>query len=134
MTNEDFVFNRTYWVSYSLAPSSRYCISGVLELYSWFLNKGAIFDSFGEFFQAGLQNLLGQVITFNTIYTKIEENIEANNTKELYYWYGRFLILFIDFEPIAMDPTLDSGFNNDIFLASALPAASVAPTLKQSSI
>ena len=119
-----------------MAPSSRYCVNGLLEFYTWGLDKRALFGSFGDVFQAGLQNLLGQVITFNTLYSKIEEAMEANNTKELYYWYGRFLILFIDFEPIAMDPTgLDTGFNDDLFLAADVPMSSLMQEtrVKQSS-
>ena len=54
MTNQDYVFNTTYWISYSLAPSSRYCVNGLLEFYTWGLDKRALFGSFGDVFQAGL--------------------------------------------------------------------------------
>lgn len=36
----------------------------------------------------------------NSLFKKLEEATEAGNEKEVYYWYGRFAILFIDFEPI----------------------------------
>ena len=133
MTNQDYVFNTTEWISYSLAPSSRYCVTGVLEFYTWGLNKFNLFDSFGDVFAAWLQNLLGNVITFNTLYSKIEEALEAGNKKEIYYWYGRFITLFINFEPIVQDPADDfnsGGFQDDIFLAT-IPAASLAIAANQ---
>jgi len=30
MTTKDYVFNTTSWISYDLAPSSRYCFSSTL--------------------------------------------------------------------------------------------------------
>lgn len=44
-----------------------------LEMYSWGVLKTTQFDSFGELFAAWLQSLLGNVITFNSLYKKIEE-------------------------------------------------------------
>lgn len=64
MTEKDYVFNTTEWISYDLAPSSRYCTSSILEMYSWGLHKGDQFDSMGDAFSAWLQNILGNVITF----------------------------------------------------------------------
>lgn len=58
------------------------------------------------------------MITFNSLYKKIEEAEAAGNTREVYYWYGRFTILFIDFEPIADDEAdFDTDFDDDVFLA-----------------
>ena len=54
MTSEDYIFNTTYWISYDLAPSSRYCTMGTLEMYTWFLFKKTQFDSFGDVFAAWL--------------------------------------------------------------------------------
>ncbi len=107
-------------------------MTGVLELYTWFLMKMNLFDTFSSVFQAWLQNLLGNVITFNTLYSKIEEAIEAGNRKEIYYWYGRFITLFINFEPIVSDPAddFDGGFQDDIFLAT-VPAATLGLAASQ---
>lgn len=73
MTRNDYVFNTTHWISYELAPASRYCVSTGLESYLWGLRKSELFDTFGDVFQGWLQNLLGNVITFNSLYKKIEE-------------------------------------------------------------
>ena len=123
-TTEDYVFNTTEWISFSLAPSSSACFKTGLEGFSWFINKQSQFDAFGDIFAAWLQNLLGNVITFNSLYKKIEEATEAENTKEIYFWYGRFAILFIDFEPLVDEDidTLDDefGFDED-FMSTDVP-------------
>jgi len=87
-----------------------------LEVYSWVLVKNDQFDSLGDVFAAWLQNLLGNVITFNSLYKKIEEAEEAGNFREVYYWYGRFFTLFINFDPIEEDNIDDlDGLDDDSF-------------------
>jgi len=39
MTNKEYIFNTTTWISYDLAPSSRYCMSATLEFYAFGLFK-----------------------------------------------------------------------------------------------
>lgn len=107
-----------------MAPSSLHCFKTGLEGFSWFLAKQSQFDAFGDIFAAWLQNLLGNVITFNSLYKKIEEATEAENTKEIYFWYGRFTILFIDFEPLVEEDidTLDDEFGfDDDFISTDVP-------------
>ena len=127
MTTEDYLFNITEWISYDLAPSSRYCIMTGIEAYGFVLTKQEQFDSFSDVFQAWLQSLLGNVITFNNLYGKIEEAIAAENKKEMYYWYGRFATLFINFDPIETDAVdLNDGFDEQFLLTSSAGAAFVA--------
>ena len=64
MTTKDYVFNTTEWISDDLAPSSRYCVGSLLEIYSYVLFKQTQFPTWGDVFAAWLQNLLGNVITF----------------------------------------------------------------------
>ena len=123
-SNQEYVFNTTEWISYSLAPSSLHCFRTSLEGFSWFLAKQSQFSAFGDIFAAWLQSLLGNVITFNSLYKKIEEATEAGNTKEIYFWYGRFAILFIDFQPLVEDDidSLDDEFGfDDNFMATDVP-------------
>lgn len=70
-SSQEKLYNITHWTSYSLAPSSRYCVTSGLELYVWGLNKSQQFESFSDVFAAWLQNLLGNVLTFNQLYEKI---------------------------------------------------------------
>ena len=139
-TRQEYIFNTTEWISYSLAPSSLHCFKTSLEGFSWYLYKKSQFTAFGDIFAAWLQNLLGNVITFNSLYKKIEEATEAENTKEIYFWYGRFAILFIDFEPLVEDDidSLDDEFGfDDNFMATEVPlveAQSNHKMLRESSV
>jgi hypothetical protein len=84
----------------------------------WALRKNEQFDTWGDVFAAWLQNLLGNVITFQKLHDKIKEAEEAENAREMYYWYGRFWTLFINFEPIEEDTFEDEEFEqrgNDFF-------------------
>lgn len=50
-----------------------------LEGYAWGLEKAGLYEGFVEGFLAWLQNLLGNVITFNALYNKIVEATRAGN-------------------------------------------------------
>lgn len=58
--------------------------------------------------------MLGNVITFNAIYEKINDAVEADDVIAQLYWYGRIANLFIDFEPIPVD---DLELDDDLYLA-----------------
>jgi hypothetical protein len=111
VTTKEKVFNYTSWISYDLAPSSRYCFTTTLQMYVWYLHKSTQFETWGDIFAAWLQNLLGNVITFNKLKNKIKIADEEDNFREQYYWYGRFATLFINFEPIKDDAFEDEEFN-----------------------
>ena len=111
MTDKEYIFETTEWISYDLAPSSRYCMSTIMDGYSWGLRKSEQFNSWGDVFEAWLQSLLGNVITFQKLYDKIKESSDLENPRESFYWYGRFSTLFINFEPIE-EEHLD-GFDDD---------------------
>ena len=81
-------------------------------------------------FAAWLQNLLGNVITFNKLYEKIEEAKEAGNMREIYYWYGRFATLFINFDPIEEDPFEDG---DDADFSEILLFADIEPSMERQS-
>jgi len=54
MTEKDYVFDTTEWISYDLAPSSRYCMDTIMDGYVWGLRKSEVFDSWGDVFEAWL--------------------------------------------------------------------------------
>ena len=100
---ESYIFNTTYWISYSLGPASRYCFMVGLEGYYWGWTKVEIYDGFVDGFLAWLENLLGNVITFNALYNKITDAADSDNLREQVYWYGRLCTLIINFDPIPED-------------------------------
>ena len=103
-TNIEYeIFNTTEWISYDLAPSSRYCFMWGLEIYTWVLIKMEQFHGFGDAFVAWLQNLLSNAVTFQKLYNKVAEANDTQNWREAFFWYGRFTTLFINFDPIPED-------------------------------
>lgn len=61
------IFDSAHWISYSLAPGSRYCFMTSLESVMFVQHKTTQFDGFGELLPAWLQNLMGNIITLNAI-------------------------------------------------------------------
>jgi hypothetical protein len=52
---------------------------------------------------AWLQNLLGNIITLNSIQAKIEDAKILNDFVASYYWYGRLVNILMIFEPVEVD-------------------------------
>ena len=101
-----YVFDVTRWISYTLAPSTRYCYMVGLEGWRWVRVKGEQFPKgFDSWFPAWLQDLFGNVMTVNAIRLKLEKANEEVPPDRIaaFYWYGRLFDIAINFEPIDMD-------------------------------
>ena len=97
-------------------------------MYVWYLRKSEQFEDWGDVFAAWLQNLLGNVITFQKLHDKIEAADQAGNVRESYYWYGRFTTLFINFEPIKEDDFEDEEFEDPTQeLLTRVPTSRINP-------
>lgn len=57
----DKLFDTTYWISYSLAPSTDNCFGSVIELVEFLKVQVVKFSSLGDFMAACLQNLLANI-------------------------------------------------------------------------
>lgn len=113
----------TEWISYSIGPGVHYCFNIGLEGYTYGLTKEEHFNGFIDWFPAFLQNLLGNVVTFQALYEKIDEATKAANWNEAMYWYGRWAVLVFDFEPIPINDEeleFDSGDNVPWWLADSV--------------
>lgn len=102
-TNANFserLFDTTYWISYSIAPSSQFCVESVLDIYLYVLNQTRVFNNVTYWLINALQNLLANAVTYNIIYNKIVTAQNANDTVAQMYWYGRLTYLIIIFEPM----------------------------------
>jgi hypothetical protein len=100
----DYIFDTTGWVSHSIAPTSKFCYLTVLEGWQWGRVKTDQFpDGFDDFFPAWLQSLLGNVVTVNSIRKKIEMTADSGDDLAKFYWYGRLIDIFMNFEPIEID-------------------------------
>lgn len=58
------------------------------------------FNGTSGYFTAWVQNVLGNVITVNSLMTKIEDAKEINDTVAVYYWYGRLANVMFIFDPV----------------------------------
>ena len=57
----DKLFDTTFWISYSLAPSTDNCFGSVIELVEFLKVQVVKFKSMGDFMAACLQNLLANI-------------------------------------------------------------------------
>jgi len=99
-TAEDYLFNVTEWISYSVAPGIRYCFNIGLEGYTYYLVKDEQFGPFADWFPAWLQNLLGSVVTFDQLYKLIKAASDSGNKEDEIFWYGRLAFIILDFKPL----------------------------------
>jgi hypothetical protein len=76
-------------------------------------NKLARFPSITDWVLGFLQNLLGNVVSFQRIYDKVVAAAKADNTPEEFYQVGRIMQLLLDFAPLEK-----SGWSNDTGQAS----------------
>jgi len=103
-----------------------------LEVWQYYRIKDEQFGGWTDWFPAWLQNLLGNVITFNALYEKIDEATQAEDEIAMLYWYGRLFNLFIDFDPIPIDD-LDDDFP-EYFTQSGLAGSMIASQHRKSAL
>lgn len=92
------------------------CIDGAENLYVYTMYK---YDLFGRdntnVILGYLQNLLGNILTINKLYGEIVEYSEANDTRSMYYEFGRIVRILFDFEPVVLEEaSYSSDDNNEI--------------------
>jgi hypothetical protein len=75
-----------------------------MQGYLYYQNKTEQFAaSNSSLFSSWLSNLLGNSITLNSIYKKIQDAKAANDTVATYYWYGRLTNILVIFSPLTED-------------------------------
>lgn len=93
------------------------CIDAAENFYVYSMYK---YDLFGRdntnVMLGAMQNLLGSILTINSLYSEIVEYSEAGNTPAMYYEFGRIARLVLDIEPVVLE---ESAFNaNDVVRSS----------------
>jgi hypothetical protein len=66
--NEDYVFNVTKTISNSTADAVSECFTTTISIYTYVLVQQSLFPDGLTYFPAFLQNMIGNIITFNSIY------------------------------------------------------------------
>lgn len=72
----------------------------VVDGYNYVQQQNALFPNGTEAFQAFLQNIVGQIITLNNIYSRIVTAVDNNDQKLIVFLTGRIVYLIAKFEPI----------------------------------
>lgn len=109
----------------NVSDMSYVCIDAMENLYVYNMYK---YDLFGRdntnVILGALQNLLGNILTINSLYGEIREYTENNETERVYYEFGRIFRLVMDIEPVVLE---EAGFDADeqiTYAADASPADS----------
>lgn len=96
----DDIFNFTKVISGSVAECVFQCTISTVSAANYTTEKWALFDSYSELGQAFLQNLMGNIISFNNIFAKITAAQTAHDQGQVAYQYGRGAYLMVNFSPI----------------------------------
>lgn len=97
---EDYVFNVTKVISNSTADAVGECYTTLYNVYTFNKMRAALFPTTVSFTTAFLQNLIGNILNFNTLYTNILNANEAGKMSDVYFFMGRLTYLIIYFDPI----------------------------------
>jgi hypothetical protein len=97
---EDYVFNVTKVISNSTADAVGECYTTLYNVYTFNKMRAALFPTGVSFTTAFLQNLIGNILNFNTLYTNILNANEAGKMSDVYFFMGRLTYLIIYFDPI----------------------------------
>ena len=117
-TSEDYFFNMTYDISNSFADAVGECYDTGYGFYVWGLNTYSKFNSAEEWGQAFLQNIVGNIITFNNMYNSINASLTAGQIQQVYFQFGKLFYLLINVQPINLN--LRQTFREGIFYNSPI--------------
>ena len=109
------VLNFTLYLQ-NVSDTSYTCIDASKNFWVWGVYK---YYSFGgdwtQFFLAGLQNLLGNVLTINRYYGYIDSAVKNERFDVMWNIIGKITVLLADFDAITISEI--AGLDDDIALA-----------------
>ena len=97
---ENYVFNMTRVISNSTADAVGECYTTGFNYYQYIIMRAAQFPDFVGVLTAFLQNLIGNILNFNTLYTNIVNAQKADKMTDVYFFIGRLTYLIVYFDPI----------------------------------
>lgn len=97
---QDYVFNLTRVISNSTADAVGECYTTAFNYYQYFIMRASQFPDFIGIMTAFLQNMIGNILNFNTLYTNIVNAQKAGKMTDVYFFMGRLTYLIIYFDPI----------------------------------
>jgi len=109
-------FAVTELISDSFASTWNSCASTIYNGVLYVIGRLGLFATETEWILSFVQNLLGNIVAFQLIYTRIERANDENDTKALWYQFGRIFILILDIYPIEVAPRqLELALENPAF-------------------
>lgn len=87
-------------ISNSSADAVGECYTTLFNYYQYIIMRGAQFPDFIGVLTAFLQNLIGNILNFNTLYTNIVNAQTAGKMTDVYFFIGRLTYLIVYFDPI----------------------------------
>ena len=97
---DKYVFNMTRVISNSSADAVGECYTTAFNYYQYIVMRASQFPDFVAVLTAFLQNLIGNILNFNTLYTNIVNAQKANKMTDVYFFIGRLTYLILYFDPI----------------------------------
>ena len=87
-------------ISNSTADAAGDCYLAAYDVFFFYYLKSTGFKDPMDYLSAFLQNLIGNIISFNSIYQAINVANSANKTADVYFNLGRLAFLIFDVKPI----------------------------------
>ena len=113
-TMDKYVFNFTKVVSNNGSDAVGECYTTGFNFYSYILMRASQYKQFTTLMTSFLQNLIGNILNFNTIYQNIVNANNAGKYSDVYFYIGRLTYLIIYFDPIEDSPLFDQSSPLDI--------------------
>lgn len=111
-----FKVDNTTALIQNTSESLWYCTSMLVSFDEWLDSEKEAFGySWGNYVAGFFNNLLANVISFNNIYTSLEENLEQNNKTGVWFDTGRLVRIILIFDPI--EP-VDELYNQNVPIVS----------------
>lgn len=95
-----YVFNMTKTISGSGSDLVSECYTTGFNVYQYALMRAGQFTDFTSVLTSFLQNLIGNILNFNTIYQNIVNANNAGKVSDVYFYIGRLSYLIAYFDPI----------------------------------
>ena len=112
--------NTSYIVSGSFAEAYLYCHLTVVDGYTYYLAESEKYASDLDWYQAFLQNMIGNIITINNLYNRIIIADENEDQLLMYYIFGKIFYNLAKFEPIDLEDLEQASFYvNSIYSGEA---------------
>jgi hypothetical protein len=98
-----YVTNTSAIISGSFAESYLYCHLTVVDGYNYYLSEAEKYESDLDWYQAFLQNMIGNIISINNLYNRVTIAQENEDQLLMYYIFGKIFYTLAKFEPIDLE-------------------------------